>query len=51
MLRDCIDERAGELSACICVLIAWDDERRALVAQLRRAGVPVLVLHAPSEQE
>jgi uncharacterized protein (DUF58 family) len=44
MLMDCIDERAGELSACVCVLLAWDDERRALVARLRRMGVPLLVL-------
>lgn len=44
MLEDCIDARAGELSACVCVLLAWDEERRALVTRLRRAGVPVLVL-------
>lgn len=44
MLRDCIAERSGELSACVCVLLAWDEERRGLVADLRRAGVPVLVL-------
>jgi hypothetical protein len=44
MLEDCIDARAGELSACVCVLLAWDEERRALVSKLRRAGVPVLVL-------
>lgn len=44
MLKDCIEERAAELSSCVCVLLAWDDERRELVAQLRRAGVPLLVL-------
>lgn len=44
MLKDCVDERAGELSSCVCVLLAWDDERRALVESLRRASVPVLVL-------
>jgi len=44
MLKDCVDERAGELSSCVCVLLAWDDERRALVESLRRSGVPVLVL-------
>ncbi len=44
MLKECIDERAGELSSCVCVLLAWDDERRELVARLRRSGVPVLVL-------
>ncbi|NCF82489.1 MAG: hypothetical protein GWP74_12865, partial [Proteobacteria bacterium] len=44
MLKDCVHERAGELSSCVCVLLAWDDERRALVRSLRRSGVPVLVL-------
>jgi len=44
MLTDCVDERAGELSSCVCVLLAWDDERRELVTRLRRSGVPVLVL-------
>ena len=44
MLKDCVDERAGELSACVCVLLAWDNERRELIASLRRMGVPVLVL-------
>ena len=44
MLLDCVDERAAELSACVCVLLAWDEERRELVARLRRSGTPVLVL-------
>ncbi len=44
MLTDCVNKRAGELSSCVCVLLAWDDERRELVATLRRSGVPVLVL-------
>ena len=44
MLTDCVNERAGELSACVCVLLAWDDERREFIADLRRMGVPVLVL-------
>jgi len=32
------------VSGCICVLLAWDDERRAFVEKLRALGVPVLVL-------
>lgn len=44
MLKDCVDERAGELSSSVCVLLAWDEERRELVEQLRRSGTPVLVL-------
>ena len=33
-----------DMSSCVCVLLAWDDARRALVESLRRSGVPVLVL-------
>ena len=44
MLMDCVRERAGELSACVCVLLAWDAERRALVSTLCRMDVPLLVL-------
>lgn len=32
------------VSGCICVLVAWDQERREFVARLRALGVPVLVL-------
>ena len=49
MLKDCVDERAGELSSCVCVLLAWDEQRRALVNSLRRRGVPVLVLLVSDE--
>jgi uncharacterized protein (DUF58 family) len=34
----------SSLSGCICVLVAWDEERRALVEKLLRLGVPVLTL-------
>ncbi|HEV8615902.1 MAG TPA: DUF58 domain-containing protein [Methylomirabilota bacterium] len=37
-------ERRAALSGCICVLLAWDDERRRLVDTLRAHGVPTLVL-------
>ncbi len=43
-LRTAVLERASELSACVCVLLAWDDERRELVTRLRNLGVPLLVL-------
>jgi uncharacterized protein (DUF58 family) len=32
------------VSGCICVLLAWDDERRGFVEKLKALGVPVLVL-------
>jgi hypothetical protein len=32
------------VSGCICVLLAWDAERRAFVEKLQALGVPLLVL-------
>jgi hypothetical protein len=32
------------VSACICVLMAWDEERRSFIEKLKALGVPVLVL-------
>ncbi len=37
-------EHAAELSACICILLAWDEQRRTLVDRLRAHEVPVWVL-------
>ena len=34
----------GVVSGCICVLLAWDDERRKFVEKIKALGVPVLVL-------
>ncbi len=36
-------QRAAQLSACICVLLAWDEHRRRLVGMLRQLNVPVEV--------
>jgi uncharacterized protein (DUF58 family) len=32
------------VSGCICVLVAWNDERRVFIQKLRALGVPLLVL-------
>ena len=32
------------VSGCICVLVAWDEERRDFVRKLKALGVPVLIL-------
>jgi len=32
------------VSGCICVLMAWDEERRSFIEKLKALGVPVLVL-------
>jgi uncharacterized protein (DUF58 family) len=42
-LRAAIAPRAPLLSGCICVLLGWDEERRALVGWLRALGVAVEV--------
>jgi uncharacterized protein (DUF58 family) len=43
-LHRLVVERHGLLSGLVCVLVAWDDARRALVDHLRALGVPCLVL-------
>jgi uncharacterized protein (DUF58 family) len=43
-LHRLVVERHSVLSGLVCVLVAWDDARRALVAHLRALGVPSLVL-------
>lgn len=32
------------VSGCICVLVAWDEERRSFIGKLKALGLPVLVL-------
>lgn len=39
-----VTERAPLLSGTLCVLLNWDEERKALVSLLRKLGLPVLVL-------
>ena len=36
--------RREQLSGCICILLTWDDERKALVDTLRAGGAVVLPL-------
>lgn len=38
-----IFERAEMLSGCICILLAWDAERRKFIETLRGFGLPLLV--------
>ena len=42
-LMPLITQRAELLSACICVLLAWDRARREMVQGLRSTGVPLEV--------
>ena len=54
-VRSCVDkpfgilpplvfERANLLSGCICILLAWDEERRSFIRKLETMGFPVIVL-------
>ena len=46
-LEPLVLDHAEVVSGCICVLLAWDEERQALVRKLKAVGVPVLVLVVP----
>jgi uncharacterized protein (DUF58 family) len=43
-LEDLVLNHIKVVSGCICVLIAWDDERQSFVKKLLALGVPVMVL-------
>jgi uncharacterized protein (DUF58 family) len=43
-LHQLVAERHHALSGVICILLAWDEPRRALVRHLRAVGVPALLL-------
>jgi uncharacterized protein (DUF58 family) len=43
-LETLVLNHAAVVSGCVCVLLAWDDARRAFVQKLRALGVPVLVV-------
>jgi uncharacterized protein (DUF58 family) len=43
-LEHLVMDRVAVLSGCVCVLLAWDRERRDFIAKLRAVGLPLLVL-------
>jgi len=43
-LSGSVVNRISMLSGCICILLSWDDERRDFIDQLKRHGIPLLVL-------
>jgi uncharacterized protein (DUF58 family) len=43
-LEELVLNHVQVVSGCICVLLAWDEERRVFVQKLRALGVPVQVL-------
>jgi hypothetical protein len=44
VLRDAVLNRVSLLSACICVFLAWDEERKDLVHRLQAHGIYPMVL-------
>jgi uncharacterized protein (DUF58 family) len=51
-LEHAVLARQSALSACVCVLLAWDEPRRSLVRELRARGLPtrVFVISEDSSQ-
>jgi uncharacterized protein (DUF58 family) len=43
-LEHLVFNHVKSVSGCVCVLLAWDEERRNFVQKLQALGVPVLVL-------
>jgi hypothetical protein len=39
-----IQTRFSLLSGCICILLTWDDDRKALVEKLQSMGIPTMVM-------
>lgn len=50
-LRQAVLQRSGLLSAAVCILLDFDEPRRALVRGLQGAGLPLRVLLIASEAE
>ncbi len=44
VLNNLVTARCGAMSGCICVLLAWDEERRSFINRLNSLGVPSMVL-------
>ena len=43
-LQTVVRSRFSLLSGCICILLDWDSDRKALIEQLQAANIPTLVL-------
>jgi hypothetical protein len=44
VLQDAVLARRGQVTGCVCVLLAWDAPRKEFVRALQQLGTPVLVL-------
>jgi branched-subunit amino acid transport protein len=50
-LQDLVTERVSILSGCICVLLAWDEERKNFIEGLKALEVPLLVFVITDSQD
>ena len=41
---------SGDMSGCLCVLLAWDEPRQQFIKMLRRRGVPLRVFVVTSDE-
>ena len=42
-LHQLVTERCASLSGCICILLAWDEDREHFISHLNQLGVPTVV--------
>lgn len=50
-LHQSVIQRSGQLSAAVCILLDFDESRRAMVSDLRAAGLPLRVLLIAADDE
>ena len=43
-LTPVVASRAAQLSSCICIMLAWDEERKKIIEHLRGLDIPTLVM-------
>lgn len=51
-LEEIVVRQIGRVSGCVCIFLKWDENRKALVEQMSRLGIPqiVMVLKRPRER-
>ena len=50
-LTPVVVDKASQLSSCICIFLAWDEERIKLVNHLRGLGIPTLVVVVSDDED
>jgi uncharacterized protein (DUF58 family) len=50
-LTPVVVNRAAQLSSCICLFLAWDEERKRLIKHLRALDIPTFVLVISDDED